>query len=254
MTKELTVDEALAIDALAKTDALWAPFRDHRTAGAHAAGTLWLRRRDFLQAGVEVGSGQAAARDRMSFSRRVGKLVEAGKLVRCKPRGKMPGVRLTATGDEESRSLCALPLLWEALDTMERMQALAGGGDRRPWIRETSLIGAADYLPGDNDQKTALVELRLQLAPALWRRWVEGRADIARRGSYRLAAVESFDQGETAVVLPEFKQAALDRYWQTFKAEMDARKTWHDPGSESEIGEIPLPASMPTADPMPQTV
>ena len=250
--RELTPDQCILIECLAKTDALFAPWRDWRGGNRHAPGSIYIRRRVFLENGVEVFSGEAAVSDRMSFCRRVARLAEAGNLVQCGARNRTVGIRLTDCGDEITRALCDLPTCKDAFETMGKMLALVGSADAQQWVRETTLIGASDYVPGDDSQKSDLMYLRLCLSPGLWRRLVEGRSDVDRRTCYRLTAggLEILggdpDQARlTAAKLPRFQDAANARYWKVFSAELQSRLNWDDPEAVSELGDLPLPASFP---------
>ena len=80
---ELEPLEIFVIDLLARTDALWAPIRDFP---AGVPGTIYTRRKSFAAEGIELASRDADASERMTSSRRVTQLVEAGLLIRFRPR------------------------------------------------------------------------------------------------------------------------------------------------------------------------
>jgi hypothetical protein len=237
-TKDLSADDCILVDALARTDALFAPWRDHSTAGPHAAGSIWRRRTAFPDDGVEVFSKEAAARDRMAFSRRVAGLVEGGRVVACRARGRTVGIRLTSAGDEWARSICALPAMDECLDKLDEMAGDDG------WVRETALAGR-EY-DGSDQTKDAVFELQLVFAPALWRSLVEARSDWYRRVAYRLTAAGAVamdnDVDHDPQDAPEINRAAVKRYFSIRAAEIEARKRWDDPDVGFELGDLPLPA------------
>ena len=111
------------------------------------------------------------------------------------------------------------------------------------------LLAGEDNWSGDEDFLFQLSWLRATLAPALWRQWIIARCDGARRAYYGLtaageAALRSSHDALTNVQRPAPKAEANARYWKTFLAE--PRLAWNNEDAAREIGELPLPVSLPT--------
>ena len=115
----------------------------------------------------------------------------------------------------------------EAIETAEK---------KRPLIREIYLIDEEEYRDDDNLRRE-LSGLQKMLAPGLWRGWAEGTSDSQNRVCYQLTdtGLAILDEGHDAqrtrlieIEKPDASEAAADRYWQTYYAEIEARKGWDD--------------------------
>ena len=263
--KPLTPPETAAVEILARTDALFATYRDWRNGTRTAPGSIWRRCNRFDTEGVSVGGKEPNAAERMRTSRALTSLAEARLIQRDKPNERGLGARLTADGDRIVRGVAGLPGLEECFAAMadlrrigETDDAIPGGKGRQPWIRETFAIGEKDYpatptADEKDDFAIRLSELRQRLAPGLWRAWLESNSDCYRHACYRLtpAGLAILDNKAEQLRLletptPEPSEAAAELYWSVFSTELQDRRQWGDEPARNELGLIPLPASLPT--------
>ena len=260
----LTADESLLIDVLAKTDELFSPYRWEGRLSA--PGSIWKRRRRFATEGIVTAGTDTDGASRTERSRAIDRLAQAEILVRSRPSSRTRGMRLTPTADEQLRSFCGLPGLETSFALMALMVKIGrtdmGITERcppataeRPAIREIYLLDPPrDSWPdsGDVDCKLALES---QLAPALWRGFVEAQSDMVGNGHYMLTeegfAILGDGRAEQRAEMldardkPKENDLAANLYWETRLSEWTARKEWADDDALSHIG-VPLSCSLPT--------
>ena len=260
---ELSAADQLLIDVLAKTDALFAPYRFD--GGRHAPGSIWTRRTRFALDGIVTAGGETDATTRKQRSRMIAELTAAGMLSRSRP-GAHPRHTTHADGRHCLGAICELPDLDTGFQIMRQTAAIGRTGNAtidacpataaRPLIREYFLLGC-DGWREDDDFETLVIGLENDLAPALWRGYVESHSDGKRRVHYQLteaglAILQDDRADERAALLhcPATIRAnnqAAELYWETYKAEFVARRDWSDESAQNELGYIPLSCSLPTA-------
>ena len=237
----------LLIELVATADAIWEPFR-WRT--YHAAVVYELRRR-YRAAGLAWSSGAIASAARKEAQRALEYLAGAGLVEQVRSTGRTAIVRLTDRGEATARRLAGeITTLGHALERMRQIDGYVGtpGATTDGRVPESMLAGVAFGDEGIEHEAALVV---LDLLPALVRGWIIARADTAGRAYYHIS-----DAGRAVlagdVELPRFDDADLpaaddagsDAYVAAIEAARD-RIGELSPSSAGELGEIPLPASMP---------
>jgi hypothetical protein len=236
----MTDQDAVLVQILAATDAVWKPMRQADWATPTPT-LLYEYRKRFASAGVPWHSGDPTEAGRKSNQRTLEGLASAG-LVTLHGRERRAAVRLTEKGDILARALAGLGnvdaghrSLYEVLELHDKMAS------------ELWLARLDDYADTDDCRVELLIVQRL-IAPALWRGWVESGSDCHGRVWYWAT-----DQGREVAKLPaptlpddlpSMDEAAAGVY----DAEVIAyrqRLRYAKPDNSSELGFIPLSASIP---------
>jgi len=177
---------AILTDLLARTDALFTPPRVYgdETACLPFA-TVWPavveRREVFFTQGIDVPfAGSAAARK--ESERLVGRLASMRLVTIGSKSGRRVGLRLTRRGDDVTRWLAAVPMLYEAWPLLERVHTIAEATGYH-LVRETD-IADTDYDQPDVSAK--LSNLLDMLLPAKAAGLVDDHADMNGRCWYGL--------------------------------------------------------------------
>ena len=250
----------IILGILADTDAVFCPNRSWKRPRPTA---IYEHRRDYPAGGVPWRSDALDEAGCKATQRDLEALCVEGMVKTFRPkRVKTLGVKLTAKGEALARALCGLPNLVQAIGgvmhaTMHLEGPEAGvNWDGRFWIPETTLAGV-DWVKcaADKDARHKLVFVEEIMLPALIRGWIIANADIHGRVWYSptpegLAMIEAErrkpDPPDAPPAPPPaaFDEEAADYYLERF-TETAGRFDTAAPQCEREIGEIPLPVSMP---------
>jgi len=248
-------DDALLLGVLARTDAVFLPYR---SADSGSRPILWERRREFFTNGIRSQGAGGSAGARMSASRQLGALRGDGRLILRGGTTKTTHARLSQVEDDRLRRLCGLPTLTAALVALDLLAVLMVEQSKtflgRSWVGETAL-GETEY----NHPRAAHILGVVQdlFLPLLVAGLVETNSDRDGRGFYGLSdsgKALADDRIETGKADPDAcppEQAAGDdallrRYAEARTNERD-RLRQAKPERESEIGDIPLPVCWPAA-------
>lgn len=240
MTK-LTIDaKRILVRLVGEQDAIFWPSRDpdqpwwpHRWIlfwGYHKRGLPWRSR------------GRSAAA--MKQSERSLKILTDAKLAKVlRPRTKSLNFILTETGDAIGRALANCNDPDDGLSTVTTLYELCPKPD---WIPEIALNNNRGW--GD-DHSSELASIAFLALPALVAGWVECNSDSQRHVYYHLTE-SGFDiatgKVEPNIIgdLPEPLEDGFDMYTEATNRAYDELHAMTD--RTSEIGEIPLPVSMPS--------
>ena len=247
----------LQLVILGETDAIWFP---DRTLESPKALNIQQLRRDYAAHGVRFRPDAFNVSRQKAF-RALDEAVHAGLVTTSKnDKSKWVFAKLTDAGERSARAMACLP--W--LDVVKPLVVKLAGETNRAdedslthgWIPEAALC------PGDRDGKPTatggalsreLARLEMVLMPAFNRGYVEARADQKRHVYYRVTKAgrafavanlgnagkpdpEPSDDDDAEVFVGAYIDARDDAY-QRLDAPLNRNLR--------EIGELPLPVSMP---------
>lgn len=252
----MKINNALQIVTLAETDAIWFP---ERTWDRPRPINTQMAQRAFATLGVRFRP-DALATTRQKAFRALDEAAHRGVVSVAKTDGlKWVHIRLTDAGEREARAMACLP--W--FDTVQPLLArLANEGlpdeeePLRDWIPETALCqGDATGKPHASGWALSaeLSELEIVLMPAFARGYIESRATVGRHVYFRLTK-----SGRAFATTPLGDAGQPDRTPRAFDDVYDARELYLEHRDMAyrrldaplnrnlrEIGELPLPVSMP---------
>jgi hypothetical protein len=237
MTRDVkfTIDaKGLLVKILAGQDAIFWPIRDPlQPWWSHKWDLLW----NYRERGLAWRAGGSKQSERNL------KLLADRKLVKVfRPRTKSLQFVVTERGDTCGRALSNCNDLDDGTETVKELYRLR----KTPtWIPEIALNHERGWGDGHEQELATIAQLAL---PALVAGTVQCNSDCQRHVSYKLTQ-SGFDiaTGKTEPTidadLPEALEDGLDLYYLSFGHAIDALKSMTD--RLQEIGEIPLPVSMP---------
>lgn len=248
-----TIRRRIELGLLARTDALFMPFRrqSRRT-------TVEQYRWRFRNGGLPMGFEAGDRSDERLQLRLLHELAAQGRVILTRPKaGRSALVKLSEAADAEARRLAfyagSLETGWM---TVERLLAHEAECDcchwdigGRCWVRET-VLGDCEW--GSPDSVRSLLAVQALAMPALVRGWVVSNTSIEGHAFYRVtaagrAAMETQPPAEPDPDEPA-DPAAAAFYRERLDAEYDRLDVLQPPKS-SELGSIPLPVAYSTGRP-----
>ena len=253
----------IIVGILADTDAVFAPNRKWKRPRPTV---IYEHRRDYAAGGVPWRSDAHDEAGRKAAQRQLEALCGEGLVKTYRPkRVKTLGVKLTEAGEALARAVCALPDVERSIGgVMHAAMAMdtpeAGmNWDGRIWIPETLLAGVSyERCAADVEERCKLFEFAEVLYPAMNRGWIISNSSIQGHVWYSptpaglaMLDAEHAKPDPPADAQPPadddedpFIQEAADYYLERFM-ESGAQFDTATPQWEGELGEIPLPVSMP---------
>lgn len=240
------------------TDSLFSPARF-----AMGSNSIWrntyLMREDFRNlGGLRWQSGEGSEAGRKSASRSLERAQSAGLAKKLNPSGsKSPTVRLTDSGEEFARYLCAVSTPEDDLKLIKKLERLC---QRSPnayidstdgetaWILEGNLVGLKHNQPSEKEFAQQLWFAQLKLASATRRGWVESTSDMT--GCIFFRTTQKWRQEKPAryqrvnrSAPPDFEVELREKYFDGFDEMTEILETTQHKKT-GEIGPIPLSAGM----------
>lgn len=231
------------IQLLSMTDAIYRPLRrpdwqSHSPAVAYeirqsAAGIPWT-----------IGG---SAYNRVKAERELQRLAERRLVILHGKGARRSGVSLATDGEHIARSLCGLPTVANSWRFLRQVIAKAVNDDDygplcpEYWLTDPPLKSYA------GDYQAALMAVQDNAAPGLLRGWLETKSDIHGRAYYLPtdAGLDAADAEPPKVPdgLPGEAEGAARFYYESVLEFRDKMRDMK-PANPSEIGPIPLPASI----------
>jgi hypothetical protein len=241
----MTEHDAILVQILAATDAVWRPLRRADWA-RQTPGVVYEYRHRFPSSGVPLGLPDPSETGRKAVQRGMEDLASRG-FVTLHGRERRASVRLTEHSDILARQLVGLPNVNKAHAALRQTIELQATGDGLgPLTSELWLAELHDYADTDKCRQK-LIAVQESLLPALWRGWVESNSDCVGRVWYWATDLGRKVAKLSAPTLPSDLPSAdvdADKLYSNELLAYRARLRNSRPDVPGEIGFIPLPASI----------
>ncbi len=235
----------ILIELLAMTDATWRPMRraDWRK---RAAAVLYEHRGRFAAAGVPWHPAGKDDASRKADQRTIAEMATAG-LLTLHGDARRASLRLTDRGEAIARALAGLPSIGAAHATVAEVIRLERAGDGFGAVTSELWLARLENYSDTLDCRSELVVVQYMAAAALCRDWLESGSDLYGRVWYWPTAegrrIAKTPEPILSDDLPPKDDSAFELYDRidgSYRSHLRHSK----PANPSEIGFLPLPASM----------
>lgn len=236
----MTNEDAVLVDILAATDAVWKPMRQADWTTPTPT-VLYEHRRRFTSSGVPWHSSEPTEAGRKAAQRTLEDMASLG-LLTLHGRERRNAVRLTETGDIRARALAGIGNVDAGHCSLCEVLRL-----QNPIASELWLARLDNYADTDACRRELVVTQSL-MAPALWRGWVESGSDCHGRVWYWATDLGRKIAKKLEPLLPaDLPPTDRDTSEVYYGAMLDYRERLRHtkPDHSNELGYIPLSASIP---------
>jgi hypothetical protein len=242
----------ILVKLLAQSFAVWSPARQWNM---EIGKNLFFSRRRFVESGIRwLGPGDETRRKAAERTREA--LANDGFIAIARSKERTLFVRLTGQGEAIAAALVGLPSLAESIATL-KMLVDHPAARVENWVGEDSLLGISLSTPPSlEDWREAVYGLLQKFWLPISRGWAEVNSTVRGLAFYRL-----LPEGRkilstplpTELKRPEPSLEAVKIFWDEYFSAREKLSLPDDSLPDSEIGILPLSASMPLLKNPPQT-